>query len=78
VRLCDVIDKPLDQYCLPDTSTAEETGLATTAVKSKEVHDFYTSTLAVVVWLMKARRLARTDLFMVLHAQQSPIVLERQ
>jgi hypothetical protein len=43
MRLGNIIDELLNQYRLPNTSTTEETNLATTGIGSKEVHHFDTS-----------------------------------
>jgi hypothetical protein len=42
VRLCDIIDKFLNQHCLADTGTPEKANLAPTSVGSEEVYDLNT------------------------------------
>jgi len=43
MRLSDVVDKLLNEHSLADTSTTEETNLATTSVGSEEIDDLDTS-----------------------------------
>jgi hypothetical protein len=40
MRLCDVVDKFLDQHCLANTGTPKKANLAPTSIGSKKVHNF--------------------------------------
>ena len=42
VRLGDVVDELLNEHSLADTGTSEETDLATTGVRRKQIYDFDT------------------------------------
>jgi len=42
VRLCDIVDKFLNQHCLADTGTPEKANLASASVGSEEVYNFNT------------------------------------
>jgi hypothetical protein len=42
VRLGDVVDEFLDEHCLADTGTSEQTNFAATGIRGKEIHDLDT------------------------------------